>query len=231
MSSSDSLTRLNKYLALHLGMSRREADEMIASGRVKINDGPAAIGQQVTETDLIVVDDIELKKQVDYIYIALHKPRGYVCSRKQQGSIPTIYSLLPKKYHNLKPVGRLDANSSGLILLTNDGDFAHRMTHPKFVKQKTYLVTLDGELEPLHQQMINDFGVQLDDGSSKLTLTRQHDDSRKQWIVQMSEGRNRQIRRTFAALGYTVAKLHRTQFGDYQLGSLKRGEFQKTMVI
>lgn len=230
MSSSDSLIRLNKYLALHLGVSRREADDMIANGRVVVNGKPAQLGQQITAADNISVDGAKANEHVEYTYLAFHKPRGYVCSRKQQGSTPTIYSLLPSKYHHLKPVGRLDADSSGLILLTNDGDFAHRMTHPKFAKQKIYLVTLDRELEPLHQQMINDFGVQLDDGPSKLTLERQHDDSRTQWIVRMSEGRNRQIRRTFNALGYNVIKLHRTQFGDYRLDSLKRSNFQEIVL-
>ena len=93
---------------------------------------------------------------------------------------------------------------------------------------KRYLVTLDRPLQPLHRQMINDFGVQLPDGPSRLTLERQHDSADRRWIVQMSEGRNRQIRRTFAALGYTVIKLHRTDFGNYTLGDIKRGEFQES---
>ena len=160
-----------------------------------------------------------------YTYLMLNKPINYVCSRKQQGKTPTIYSLLPDKFHNLKPVGRLDANSSGLLLLTNDGDFAFRMTHPKFKKNKQYNVTLDKELAPLHQQMIADFGIQLNDGLSKLGLSRQSNQDRHNWIVSMSEGRNRQIRRTFASLGYTVIKLHRTHFGTYKLGTLGAGDY------
>lgn len=226
--STPSSERLNKYLAFQCGLSRRQADELISAGKVSINGRVASLGMRVFADDTVSVNNTPIAPAASAQTIMLHKPRGYVCSRKQQGSIPTIYSLLPKEYHALKPVGRLDSDSSGLILLTNDGDFAHRMTHPKFVKQKTYLVTLDKDLEPLHQQMINDFGVQLEDGGSKLTLTKQYDDSRTQWIVQMSEGRNRQIRRTFNALGYTVTKLHRTQFGDYRLDSLRRGEFQET---
>ena len=130
----------------------------------------------------------------------------------------------------LKTVGRLDKDSSGLILLTNDGDFAFSMTHPKFYKEKVYEVKLDRDLEPLHQQMIADFGVQLDDGISKLGLTRYADDNRREWRVTMSEGRNRQIRRTFIALGYQVVALHRIQFGKYQLAGLEPGkwvEFKK----
>ncbi len=155
----------------------------------------------------------------------MNKPVGYVCSRKQQGNVPTIYSLLPKKYQGLKTVGRLDKNSSGLILFTNDGDFAYQMTHPKFVKYKTYHVELNRDLEPLHQQMISDFGIKLPDGVSKLSLSKLDENSRKKFQVEMSEGRNRQIRRTFEALGYEVKKLHRISFGKYNLNDLKPGEF------
>ena len=155
----------------------------------------------------------------------LNKPVGYVSSRKAQGEVPTLYELLPEKYQKLKTVGRLDKNSSGLILLTNDGDFAFKHTHPKFYKLKTYLVELDQTLAPLHQQEISDFGIHLEDGLSKLFLTKL-DEDRLKWQVEMSEGRNRQIRRTFAALGYKVVKLHRIEFGHYKLGDLKTGEFK-----
>jgi 23S rRNA pseudouridine2605 synthase len=113
-------------------------------------------------------------------------------------------------------------------MLTNDGDFAHRMTHPKFAKTKIYYVRLDHELEPLHQQMISDIGIQLDDGRSQLLLQRRSESTRKEWQITMSEGRNRQIRRTFAALGYTVLRLHRVQFGTYTIETLKPGSFIET---
>ena len=219
--------RLNKFLALAFGVSRRQADELIEQGKVTVNDQPAKLGQRITATDIIRYGNKRLTAQTHQL-ILLHKPVGYLCSRASQGGVPTIYELLPASLHHLKPVGRLDKDSSGLILLTNDGDFAHQMTHPSFYKIKRYLVTLDQPLQPLHRQMINDFGVQLPDGPSRLTLERQHDGDDHRWIVQMSEGRNRQIRRTFTALGYTVAKLHRTDFGSYTLGDIKRGEFQES---
>lgn len=219
--------RLNKFVALALGVSRRQADELIEQGTVTVNDQPAQLGQRITTADIIRYGNKPLTAQTHQL-ILLHKPVGYLCSRASQGGVPTIYELLPKDLHHLKPVGRLDKDSSGLILLTNDGDFAHQMTHPSFYKIKRYLVTLDQPLQPLHRQMINDFGVQLPDGPSRLTLERQHDGDNHRWIVQMSEGRNRQIRRTFAALGYTVTKLHRTDFGNYTLGNIKRGEFQES---
>ena len=219
--------RLNKFIALSLGVSRRKADELIEQGKILVNGDRAVLGRQISQSDTVLYNSRELHIQPKKL-ILLHKPVGYLCSRASQGGVPTIYELLPTSLHHLKPVGRLDKDSSGLILLTNDGDFAHQMTHPSFYKIKRYLVTLDQPLQPLHRQMINDFGVQLPDGPSRLTLERQHDGDDRRWIVQMSEGRNRQIRRTFAALGYTVTKLHRTDFGNYSIGEIKRGEFQES---
>ena len=218
--------RLNKFLAEKIGLSRREADNFIASGKVLINGQPAILGARIQEGDEIIVNGKKIDNSPSkYIYLMLNKPVGYVSSRKAQGDAKTLYELLPKEYHALKTVGRLDKNSSGLILLTNDGDFAFSHTHPKFYKLKTYLVTLDKPLEPLHQQEISDFGIQLNDGPSKLFLSKLND-NRLEWQVEMSEGRNRQIRRTFAALGYEVKKLHRIEFGAYKLGGLKSGKFE-----
>lgn len=220
--------RLNKRLALLLGVSRREADALIATGKVSVNGQVATIGNRVTDTDTLALNGKSLSSSVSYVYLVLNKPVGYVCSRRPQGDTPTIYSLLPDIYLALKPVGRLDKDSSGLILLTNDGDFAYKMTHPSFHKNKSYEVSLDIPLEPLHQQMVSDFGVTLPDGVSKLTLTRLKEGDSYHWQVTMHEGRNRQIRRTFAALGYEVVKLHRTQFGNYSLGDIKPGEYKIT---
>jgi 23S rRNA pseudouridine2605 synthase len=218
--------RLNKHLALQLGISRREADNLIDLARVTINGTTATLGARFTPGDVIAIDDKPIKSDTAYQYIALHKPIGYVCSRRQQGDNPTIYELIPPEYHHLKPVGRLDRESSGLILLSNDGDFAFNMTHPKFAKTKIYNVRLESDLAPLHQQMISDHGVQLEDGASSLQLERMNETDRKSWFVTMKEGRNRQIRRTFGSLGYTVLKLHRTNFGNYSLGDIPVGEFQ-----
>lgn len=201
-------------------MSRRQADDMITHGRVSINGQTASLGAPVAETDNVMVDGKIIGQQQHYSYILLHKPVGYICSRRRQGDTPTIYELLPEKYRLLKPVGRLDKDSSGLLLLSDDGDFAHRMTFPGFSKTKVYEVTLNKPLEPLHQQMISDYGVQLEDGVSKFLVERREHD----YVVTMQEGRNRQIRRTFAALGYRVTSLHRTTFGSYSLGDIKSGE-------
>jgi 23S rRNA pseudouridine2605 synthase len=221
-------TRLNKYIAHTAGLSRRDADSAIEQGRVLVNDKVAEIGLQVAPDDIVMLDGKHLSAgSHTYTYLMLNKPIGYVSSRREQGDTPTIYSLLPENQHHLKPVGRLDKDSSGLIILTDDGDFAHQMTHPKFYKTKVYEISLDKPLAPLHQQMINDYGVHLEDGPSKLQLQKR-DDTATQWQVTMHEGRNRQIRRTFASLGYTVVALHRTQFGTYNLNDLAPG---KTSVI
>lgn len=220
--------RLNKFLALQLGISRRQADELIEKGKISINGKAAKLGARFQDTDIIKIGDkVISNNREERIYLLFNKPRGYVCSRKKQGENETIYAILPKEFHSLKPVGRLDKDSSGLLLLTNDGDFAFQMTHPKFRKIKEYLVELDEPLQPLHQQMIADFGINLPDGKSQLGLERLND-SRKNWKVIMSEGRNRQIRRTFSAVGYEVVKLHRIAFGNYSLPKdLKSGSFQK----
>ena len=196
----------------------------------------------------------------DRLCYLLNKPVGYVCSRRRQGKFPTVYELLPPHLQNLKAVGRLDRDSSGLLLFTNDGDFAQRMTHPRYAKTKIYEVELDKPLAPLHQQLIADFGVLLPDGPSQLGLTpldrtetrnnpglhnpslldptlaasQPKDNSsvrdRRAWQITMHEGRNRQIRRTFAALGYTVTRLHRVQFGPYTLGDLQPGAYRAVKI-
>ena len=219
--------RLNKYIAFHSGLSRREADDLIAAGKITVNGQPAILGGRVEDSDIVTINGQPVVSKTDHTTLRFHKPIGYVSSRKQQGDAPTLYDLLPKEYHALKPVGRLDKDSSGLLLLTDDGDFAHTMTHPKFYKVKQYEVSLDIPLEPLHQQMISDYGIQLEDGPSKLSLEKR-DDGRQRWLVTMHEGRNRQIRRTFSSLGYTVTKLHRTVFGDYKLGALEPGKYENS---
>ena len=222
--------RLNKYLALQLGISRREADNYIAAGRVTLNGEKALLGARMEQGSAVTVDSKRIQATTARQYIMLHKPVGYVSSRRSQGGDPTIYDLLPKDLHALKPVGRLDKESSGLLFLTNDGDFAYHMTHPKFYKTKVYEVRLNHDLAPLHQQMISDYGVQLEDGPSKLSLERLSDGNRTDWKVTMHEGRNRQIRRTFASLGYTVTKLHRTHFGTYSLGDIAPGKYQEVKI-
>lgn len=218
------MTRLNKHIALILGVSRREADSLIEKKTVKVNGEVARLGQQIDESSEVEVGGKKLDKTSKLLCLALNKPVGYVSSRNKQGESPTIYSLLPSDLHPLKLVGRLDRDSSGIILLTNDGDFAHSMTHPSFSKVKIYEVELDKPLESLHQQMISDYGIQLEDGVSKFMVEKL--DKKRSYKVTMKEGRNRQIRRTFGSLGYTVTKLHRIQFGNFHLGDLAEAKYE-----
>jgi 23S rRNA pseudouridine2605 synthase len=217
--------RINKYLAQAVGMSRRTADKAVGSGRVQVNGVPASPGTDVAATDSVTFNGRVVALPANTMTIMLNKPAGYVVSRDGQGS-RTIYELLPPELHKLKPVGRLDKNSSGLLLLTNDGKLAHELTHPSFQKTKVYEVELDKPLEPLHRQMISDHGVMLEDGNSKLQLERLREGNDKAWKVTMHEGRNRQIRRTFQSLGYEVKKLHRTHFGNYDLRELAIGKYK-----
>ncbi len=218
--------RLNKFIAAATGMGRRPADAAIAAGNVTVNGEAAEPGRDVSEHDTVTLHGKPLSIHQTMQTIILNKPAGHIVNRNGHGG-KTIYDLLPPAYHHLKPIGRLDKDSSGLLLLTNDGQLAHELTHPGRQKIKVYEIMLDAPLAPLHRQMINDHGILLEDGISKLQLERQSDGDDTAWIVRMHEGRNRQIRRTFAALGYTVTRLHRTQFGHYQLGNLVQSSFHE----
>ena len=195
--------RLNKFLAERIGISRREADDLIASGRVTVDGKNAEFGMQIDDNTEVLVDKKNVAFSHNYTYLMLNKPRGYVSSRRRQGDMPTLYELLPKNLQTLKI--------------------------------KTYIVELDKPLAPLHQQMISDIGITLPDGLSKLFITKLADKngeiSGKRLQVEMSEGRNRQIRRTFAALGYEVTDLDRIEFGHYKLGELERGKFEKVQKL
>jgi 23S rRNA pseudouridine2605 synthase len=214
--------RINKYIAASSQLSRRGADAAVVAGRVAINGKLADSGSQVGDQDLVTLDGKPLFVDSLATTIILNKPFGYIVSRVGQGG-KTIYDLLGAEFQQLNPVGRLDKNSSGLLLLTNDGVLANELTHPRYAKLKIYEIRLNEPLAPLHQQMINDRGLTLEDGLSKLQLEKL-DAAGLEWRVTMSEGRNRQIRRTFSALNYSVTRLHRTHFGPYVLGDLAKGK-------
>ncbi len=254
--------RLNKYIASSSTLSRRAADVAIDAGRVTVDDHTAQKGTEVTDTSQVKLDGAILTLRTQNSTLILHKPVGYVCSRNGQGS-RTIFELLPPEYQHLQPVGRLDKDSSGLLLLTDDGSLANQLTHPRYTKTKVYEVTLDKPLAPLHQQLITDHGIGLEDGLSRFSIQtienpraqhrckriasggveavfNQSDESTSRGVspslktsvipayqITMQEGRNRQIRRTLKALGYSVTTLHRTHFGSYVLAETKQGQWKK----
>lgn len=211
-------TRINRYIAQATGLSRRAADEAVANGRVAINGQPAKLGDTVEDTDAVTFDRSPVTPESQNTTVMFNKPVGYVCSRDGQGA-KTVYDLLPYEMQNLRMVGRLDKDSSGLLLLTNDGKLAHQLTHPGFQKKKVYEITLNKALLEKDAEAIQQ-GIALEDGVSLLLLKG----AGKIWQITMYEGRNRQIRRTFEHLGYTVEKLHRTKFGPYRLASLAEGQ-------
>lgn len=214
--------RLNKFLAEHTELSRRNADVAIANGRVRVNGKPAILGLPVEETDVVELDgQVLLKAAPKIVTILLHKPAGYVCSKNGQGS-KTVYDLLPKAYENLNIAGRLDKDSSGLVVMTNDGSLLNELTHPSNNKEKSYIVSIDKMLWPEDQKKLlsgTDIG---DERPSKFKRLRKQ--SEKTYEIILEEGRNRQIRRAFESLGYQVTKLHREQLGRFRLGKLKEKE-------
>ena len=219
--------RINKYVARASGLSRRVADERIAKGLVKINGQVAGIGSTVdAKKDQVTLAGKEVALS-SARYVLLNKPVGYVSSRAEQGDGTTLYKLLPEDLSHLKIVGRLDKDSSGLILLTDDGDFAQKLTHPSNKKLKRYEVVLHKVLSDEDFSTIsggNGGGVEILDGfTSSFTLSGKG----PKLIVEMREGKNRQIRRTFGALGYTVLSLHRVQIGALLIEDLRPGEWRE----
>lgn len=220
--------RINKYIAERSELSRRGADEAIAQNRVTINGKVPLPGQQVTDTDSVELDGKILAEKPKAVTIILHKPVDYVCSRDGQGS-KTIYELLPPELQSLNPVGRLDKDTSGLLLMTNDGDLHNTLAHPRFEKEKIYNIALHKALLDEDKHKITDVGVDIgDDRLSKFAVkkiaSKKHMSA---YEVRLSEGRNRQIRRTFKALGYFVNHLHRTTFAGYTLDSLEVGKYRE----
>jgi 23S rRNA pseudouridine2605 synthase len=221
------IMRINRFVASASGLSRRASDAAVAAGRVIINGQTAHIGDTVPDNApaAVTLDSRPLTLPTAFRLIAFHKPVGYVSSRTQQGSDPTLYSLLPKAFHSLRIVGRLDRDSSGLILLSDDGDFVHRHTHPSFDKIKIYDITTSRDLTPADRRRL-ETGVMLTDGPSRLTVVRAQG---REVRVSLREGRNRQIRRTFGALGYETLRLHRQQIGPYELGDLPEGAWREIL--
>jgi 23S rRNA pseudouridine2605 synthase len=221
--------RLNKYLSLSLNLSRRAADDLIAAKKVRINDQVATLGNRVEQDDEIkVLGKVVKLEEAKKVYLLLNKPVGYLSSKVSQGGAPTLYELLPKEYKklNLNIAGRLDKDSCGLILLTNDGEYLNQITHPGSGKIKTYTVKLNKELTKEDLAKLKS-GVQIGDSRpSKFKNIKTLDDLSLE--VQLEEGRNRQIRRTFYELGYRVTFLKRTQLGPHKLEDLEEGKTKET---
>ena len=222
------MVRLQKFLSEAGVASRRAAEKLILEGRVKVNGQPVTqLGSKVDPGhDEISVDDKPVRSQRKQ-YIALNKPRGCVCSRKDEHDRPTVYELLPKEWQTVYSVGRLDFASEGLLFLTNDGEFALRLTHPRYGVRKRYVTTVEGRVEDTKLKQL-ERGVWHDGERLKAERAWLVSSSGTQSVVELelAEGKNREVRRMFDSLGLTVKRLVRTQIGKIKLGELKSGRWR-----
>ncbi len=222
------MVRLQKFLADAGVASRRAGEQIILEGRVAVNgETVRLLGSKVDpDHDRVTVDGNPVRAK-KLLYIALNKPPGCVCSRKDELDRPTIYGLLPREWDTVQSVGRLDYHSEGLIFLTNDGQFALRLTHPRYGVRKKYLVNVEGEVT---HAMLDLFKKGIFHEGEKLRALggRIMSASRAKSIVELElgEGKNREVRRLFESQALTVKKLQRTQIGKIRLGELKPGKWR-----
>ncbi len=223
------MVRLQKYMADCGVASRRACEELIAAGRVAINGVPASIGQSVDpERDQVTLDRKPLKLQRKHVVILLYKPRGVVSTSEDDRGRKTVQEFVKDLPYRLYNVGRLDLNSEGLLLLTNDGELANQLMHPRYGVAKTYRVVCDGTLSATEIAALTN-GVELDDGltaPAKVTNIRRSTTGGTAFSITIHEGRNRQIRRMLEAVGHRTLRLKREAYGPLQLGSMRPGEWR-----
>ncbi|MBU3642611.1 MAG: rRNA pseudouridine synthase [Candidatus Nanopelagicaceae bacterium] len=216
--------RLNKYIADAGVTSRRGADSLIEAGRVKVNGRRITeLGYKVDEKSKVEVDGETISTSSSKTYLALYKPRGVLSTMFDPDGRPSLAELVDFRKERLFHVGRLDKDSEGLILLTNDGDVTFRATHPSYGLEKTYLVNYEGEL-PRDAKSILTKGVELEDGIARVTGCKELPNN---WVeLKIHEGRYHIIRRLMDAIGVDVLRLVRSQFGPILLGDLKEGRWR-----
>ncbi len=220
--------RINKFLAEKGIASRRHADEMILAGRVTINGGTATLGANVEEEDEVAVDGVLLEKteKKDEYYI-INKPKGVICTVSDDRGRKTVMDFLPEGVGRVCPVGRLDYETEGLLILTNDGDLLYRLTHPMTEIPKTYLAKIEGTLTEKDLNPIRS-GIELDGVLTKKCKAHIVETNKAYTKVEITitEGKNRQIRRMFEAIGKNVELLRRIAIGQLKLRGLDRGEIR-----
>ncbi len=223
MSSGESRERLQKVLARAGIASRRASEEMIQAGRVTINGRTASLGDKAADADHIELDGIPVLRDPNLVHYLLHKPRDVVSTASDTGNRQTVVDLVPSAIR-VYPVGRLDADSEGLIILTNDGDLTHRLTHPSFGVPKEYLVHVEGAPQRSALRALRE-GIQLEDGMTAPAQVSMPDQGLLK--ITIHEGRNRQVRRMCDAVGHPVVRLVRVRIGPITDSSLIAGSWRE----
>lgn len=219
--------RLNKYIASSGLCSRRKADELIEAGKVNVNGKTVTeLGYLVQEKDKVFVDK-KMVRPVKHEYYKFFKPAGYITTADDEKGRKTIYDLLPENLYHLKPVGRLDKDSTGLLILTNDGELINQLTHPSIKVPKVYLVAVNARVHK-HELEQMALGIEIEKGKmayADITVLEQ-DNSSTTMKITLFQGLNRQIRKMFEHFGYEVKSLKRIQHATVSIEGLKRGEFK-----
>lgn len=217
------MERLNKYIASCGICSRRKADELITNGRVKINDVVAtSLGEKVSDIDVVKVDEKVLQKESRKVYIVLNKPKGYVTTNSDEYNRKNVIDLIHEDVR-VYPIGRLDMDTEGLLLLTNDGEFSNNIMHPRNKIEKTYIVTTDTNVTNDQIEHLKN-GVDIGDYITRPAKVKKIGKDKIQIII--SEGKNRQVRRMCEAVNINLLNLRRVQIGNITLGTLQSGKYR-----
>jgi 23S rRNA pseudouridine2605 synthase len=214
--------RLNAWLARAGVASRRGADQLIMSGRVRVNGKPGQLNTVVADRDRVELDGRRLAQQ-GLAYVLLNKPPGVVTTARDPGGRPTVVGLVDHPAR-VMPVGRLDADTTGVLLLTNDGELAHRLAHPRYEIEKVYLADVEGDPSPRAIEALM-HGIDLDDGPTAPARARRISRGRIELILH--EGRNHQVKRMLEAVGHPVRRLTRVRYGPLTVKDLEQGEWRE----
>lgn len=219
--------RINKYIAQSGICSRRKADEYVLSGRVKVNGVVITmLGFEIRKKDKVTLDG-KIIRADKLEYFKFYKPTGYITTKSDEKGRKTIYDVIPECFHHLNPVGRLDKDSSGLIIMTNDGNLAYELTHPSIKVAKTYIVKVDGKLSDDELKKLTD-GIEIEKGKMAYCDWAILEESKNETLFQiiLYQGLNRQIRKMFEFLGHNVINLKRVRHANIELTGLKKGQIK-----
>ena len=217
--------RLQKYLSDAGVASRRKCEEIIQAGRVTVNGAVAPIGLSVSEGDIVMLDGHRVEPTGKKLVYAFYKPKNVICTSSESEDRVKVLDYFKDVPERLYTVGRLDFDSEGLIFVTNDGAFADKLTHPRYMKTKTYRVLCTGEISKRDERTLMN-GVELEDGITAPSIVRvlKNGRERSELLLTIHEGRNRQVRRMLAALGHDTLRLCRVSIGEVSISGLKPGE-------